>query len=407
MARAAFAGVALGLAFGCGALLGIDDVGYGPFAEAGEAGGGDGGLDQDGNILCAPNLTGCGNTCVSLQSNDKNCGRCGYDCGGGLCENATCKEFILAAGLAGPHGVAIDNGYAYVTLFGIYGFDGMRTPGSVVRIPITGGKPETLQANQAEPAFILARTGLLVWTTRTGIRSSFVDGGGLSVVDDAGPHFGITEGAAGEVYAIGVNATTCTLIRWLPGSATSLAIPAPCGRMILRDGNLLYWTNVGSAISSLAINQLPDAAISTIGDPTAATWGITQDKDRFYYAHPDNDPFLAELRAIDKDGGKETTLQRNFAGPRVVVVDDQYAYVSDFQRNRVDRIPLDGSPDRAPDGAALEGGSPTVELGGGSGPNGMALADGFLYWVNFGDVNTTNLDGTLQTPGSLKRIRVR
>jgi len=399
LARTAFAGVAVGLALGCGAILGIDDVLYGPSGDGGDGStSGDGAVDQDGNICRDPKLpTKCNNDCVDVTSNGKNCGRCGYDCGGRLdsCSGSTCLEVVLEGGLADPHGIVVDEQFAYVTLTST-SFNPNRRTGSVVRIPLDGGAPQSIATNMREPSFIVIHGDLLVWTTADGLSSSLKDGGSLSTAD-AGRLFGLTEGDGG-VYAIGVYDAPCLLVRWTPGQpALSFEKEVHCGRMIVQDETSLYWTNFPSTVDlapfTPGISVLPLASLSSpvttiAGDASAPTgaWGMAQDKNHIYFSVNGEAGGLGALRRIAKDGGSETTLAEGLDTPRVVLVDDDALYVSEHIGGRVLRFGLDGGAD----GGLL----PKSVLGTGGTPLGMALSGGFLYWVD-------------SERGDVKRVRLR
>jgi hypothetical protein len=61
---------------------------------------------------CAGGLTLCGNACVNLQSNNRNCGSCGTVCpGGSACINGTCEcspGYTQCAGAFGGVGNCVD-----------------------------------------------------------------------------------------------------------------------------------------------------------------------------------------------------------------------------------------------------------------------------------------------------------
>ncbi len=69
-----------------------------------------GGPTPDAGSTCPAPLADCNGDGVcetSLDTDPKNCGKCGHDCGGGACEK-TCKPSTLVSGLTGPVAVAVN-----------------------------------------------------------------------------------------------------------------------------------------------------------------------------------------------------------------------------------------------------------------------------------------------------------
>src|SRR5207253_8692455 len=71
---------------------GENDVGGGDQGDGGS--GGDAAVCGDGscNTMCSPQETSCNGACVDLQSNPRNCGACGNDCGTKVCSEGACAN---------------------------------------------------------------------------------------------------------------------------------------------------------------------------------------------------------------------------------------------------------------------------------------------------------------------------
>lgn len=50
-----------------------------------------------------------------LDTDPRNCGRCGHDCEGGACKGGACQPYALVTGNLGPYGVAVHDGVVYFT----------------------------------------------------------------------------------------------------------------------------------------------------------------------------------------------------------------------------------------------------------------------------------------------------
>jgi hypothetical protein len=82
-------------------ISGDDDSGAVDGAQAGDAGTVDG---------------GCGG--ANLQTDAKNCGTCGHDCGGGACSAGVCQAWTIVAGQFGGAEIAVDATHLYWTSVG-------------------------------------------------------------------------------------------------------------------------------------------------------------------------------------------------------------------------------------------------------------------------------------------------
>lgn len=94
-------------------------------ATAGDDGGSDGGVDASDDAD--------GAACNAIFDTDpKNCGRCGHDCGGGDCKGGVCQPGKLADSLGIPLGIVVDDKNVFVAEYDtnrIISFDKSKVPG--------------------------------------------------------------------------------------------------------------------------------------------------------------------------------------------------------------------------------------------------------------------------------------
>lgn len=81
---------------------------------------------------CIPKGTCCGNVCLDVDNDAKNCGNCGHDCGGAKCVLGKCLPVELGATPEkDPTALVVDNGHAFFATIN-------QNNGSVFDCPITG-----------------------------------------------------------------------------------------------------------------------------------------------------------------------------------------------------------------------------------------------------------------------------
>lgn len=393
--RLALVSAMVGLGLACAPILGIDDVSYGP-APIGPEGGGDGSSVEpgDGAAPCEGARLRCGALCVNPLDDPKNCGECGFDCGGAQCVQRECQPQVLASGQHSPHSVTTDGEYVYVTLYG-KDWPAEGPVGSLVRFSLDGGLPEggepqQLASNLVLPSFVVLHKGRLVWTNKAGLMSTLPDGGDLLTNPDAGRTFGLT--VDGDiVYAAALD--SCVVHAWrVPPSSGPVPPPRaiPCGRWVAAGGGTLFASvtrDSDAGVSAFAADGT--GAVARLG--TAPSWALTVSGDDVFYseelASSKTEDVPTRLVRIQRDGGGETTLTDGLYQPRVIAVDREggFIYVGEFYGNQISRVPIDG-------------GVPTV-VAKVPAPVGLELRDGFLYWAGIGTPAQPN--------GQVGRIRVR
>jgi hypothetical protein len=87
---------------------------------------------------CACSMTTCGSSCVDLQADSQNCGRCGHSCQGGQCGSGVCQRMVLASGETTLGiSLSVDSSYVYYT-----------TATAVKRVPVLGGSATVFASDQ-------------------------------------------------------------------------------------------------------------------------------------------------------------------------------------------------------------------------------------------------------------------
>jgi hypothetical protein len=124
-------------------------------------------------IACDTNLTHCGNSCVDLQTDSNNCGRCGHGCVGAACVAGQCQSWVVTSTSASNANLPVVRG-------GVYGHADLVTDGnSIVWIDATQGVlqvsatgPSSAVVNlspfqystSVSPANLAMAQGVVVWT---------------------------------------------------------------------------------------------------------------------------------------------------------------------------------------------------------------------------------------------------
>jgi hypothetical protein len=125
---------------GLGGLSGGEDP---PSQDAAtDRGSSEGGTLEDGGTGCTIGATACGGACVDLETDGKNCGRCGRDCLGAGCTKGACGVIPLVSGLNIPQHVALDDEYVYATVY---------AENKVIRVKKAGGAPEVISTDTSSP----------------------------------------------------------------------------------------------------------------------------------------------------------------------------------------------------------------------------------------------------------------
>lgn len=96
---------ASGGASGSGGTSGTSGAGgtSGSGGTAGASGSAGGGGSAGATVACEGGaVIECGGTCVNIATDGANCGKCGHDCGGGICDKGVCQPVVVVDSLTKP-----------------------------------------------------------------------------------------------------------------------------------------------------------------------------------------------------------------------------------------------------------------------------------------------------------------
>jgi hypothetical protein len=239
------AAVALVVASG-GALVGC------PPLSAIDVGEGDAGTRSDARGADATDSSSEESCSSNVDSDPKNCGRCGHDCMGGTCRAGACQPYAIVPCVDSPYAVAVQNGNVYFTtlLLTVYEWCG----GGV---DCAFGTLNQLTTCQGGPRGITTDETNVYWADL-----GFPDG------DASGP---------GSI-------STCGLAGCAGGAATVYA-PSENGAFdLVVDPSAVYWTDTYSGlVRKCAIGGCGDDPVTLATDSPPLS-GVAIDTTSIYWA---------------------------------------------------------------------------------------------------------------------------
>ncbi len=271
------------------------------------------------------------NGCEDLTSDERHCGRCGHDCGGGACEGGVCRPVLLAVAPANAYAIVVDEQYVYGTSATATGQvwkvprDGCPDAGAcAVTVSHVVGDYRDLAMDQQAlyVTAVIESEGRVIRIRKDGTEECMIVGGQVSpagvAVDDLYVYWTDTGGDA---------------VRRAPkgcGSTPEHLVSTPDPFMLRIDPTGLYWTSSSGGLVSWATADGQSTALVWSGASTGNfMFGLALDNEWVYwregYQMDWNGPGRVLRVRKDRTGGEQV-----FGGderqPRYLAVDDSHVY---------------------------------------------------------------------------------
>ncbi len=296
----------------------------------------------DGACTCEAPYTYCtakleGTCDIDLQTDGKNCGRCGHDCLGGACEAGACQPVVLNTTIQ-PVGLSLYDGLLYLGI--CYGgtsqtaFETLTTSGAMAGTTIMstqcgsvqdifddtlywGGQTaiESTSLNPIAPSpSMLATTNAWVLAPNTeylywgAVDANGNDLGVYGMTLPSGPPQHLTSTPTQGVAANSRGAYWITVndgIHFWANGATSdtLLSATPGGGLVVDEEHIFYSNDAG-----LKVIPVDGGTPLSLAETASLGYGVI-DGDQFFWV----DPETSTVNQVPIAGGKTTVLGRNYA----------------------------------------------------------------------------------------------
>lgn len=176
------------------------------------------------------------------QTDPRNCGRCGRDCGGGACSAGACQPFALVSGQENTYGVAVSGNKVYFTMR-----PSNRYNGDLRVVATTGGAVTTLESDINGLRAVLSDGTTLYYGARESVWKRAVANGPPTKIADAplnhdveglaldGNFLYYATGAFGAVRRVNVTDNSATDVVSAAQGPRGIAIRA--GKLYIADGD--------------------------------------------------------------------------------------------------------------------------------------------------------------------------
>lgn len=323
---------------GCTAIIGVRDIYLDENAEGGasssssssgnasssSSGGGADGGDPDGGACTA-----------DIQTDAKNCGRCGRDCLGAACKAGQCEALTLASNLTNPTSAVSYGNNLIVTSFG---------DGRILEVPKSPGSVREVKAGLTAP-----------W-------GAIVEGSTLYFADSDYAWNGTDPTRKGGIWK-------CDL----PACATPVLVtPADEGQNPVLVNGAVYFAEYNA---DDVVRVFPDGGARQVVDTTSSPHAVAVDNTHVYYTSGQPSFYRVPL----PDGGGEVAGPQAFFAPGSVVLDNDryyYSYTDGSQNPGAGHV-VSFTKAAAGQGKIEYGGDNVV-------PRGVVVDDTYIYWVNSG-----------------------
>jgi hypothetical protein len=298
---------------------------------------------------CEAGLTACGAACVELGSNGASCGRCGHDCGGGICTGGVCQPYTLASGVDAPRALTVVGSTVYFTTHA--------TSGSVSACSTGGcGSSPTILTSGVQQGAGIAVSGSTIFFAAYG-----------------------NSGDAGATLGNGVFA--CSIGGCVAGTPLASSPGNPVG--VTTDGTLVYWNDSTlGQILSCAVGGCGGAPTVVTGGLSSPWYGVSVDATRAHVYWTDRGAGTVGSCDLPACAKGVQTLAANLSGPYDLALDATSVYFTSYDPSDP-RNAASGSVQ----GCAVAGCSSghTTFAAQAVTPSGIAVDGAGIYWANNGD----------------------
>jgi hypothetical protein len=274
---------------------------------------------------------------------------------------------VIAAGQAGPYGIAVDGTGVY---WANIGTAPRYVDGAIMKLDAAGNAPTALAAGERGPRFVALDESNVYFTNYYGwtVRKVPKTGGTVVTIAQGSSTRGIAVGGGNVFFANGSAMGTIARVSVMGGNVEMLAAGQASPMALAIDATTLFWTNFsGSTVASVDASDATDAStpVRIVADqqggpaivaaaggrvvwsdsatgtvmalnaasvtPTALAtgqktpWGVALSGDVVYFTNAGD----GTINRTPVAGGTVEPLASGARTPRLIAVDDHNVYVTD------------------------------------------------------------------------------
>ncbi len=330
---------------------------------------------------CATGFVDCDHTAmngceINIQTDSKNCGTCGNDCGGRACIAGSCAmPVVVAPNQSGAYALAVDANNVYWTT----------TTGTVNQASTAGTNLVQLSSGWMNPLVMALDSSYVYWAESTSVGSinrapigmtammaaltpaTLVDPQGLAV------HGGViyfTETGANAGGHLATVDTSQNITNFLSG------LTAPSS--LVADDTFLYWVDVTDGQVNKLSRSLTTTTFVSLAKSQAQPWQLAVDDVNVYWTNKGDN----SVNQVPINGGTVTVLATNQGAPAGIASDGGYVYWANSSAGTINRIPVSAAVGTVPQ--ALATGEAT--------PQSVVVTANAIYWTD-----SANPGGSVKT----------
>jgi len=306
----------------------------------------------DGQCVCVGDFGDCDgdvdNGCeTDTRSAKAHCGACGHDCLGGACADGRCQPVVVASLEEGVSSFALKEGILYASA------DASSDPSGFKRLDMRGPTPVPMETPSIENSpygpTLHVGTKALILCDYVSVQSLSLETWAITSLFDGQDILDACAAGGGAVWwtseSLGGDPSTPASLSRVredgAGGVTTEEGPSNAwGLVLVADEQGVYmWDDA----SGVLLRHPPDGSspVPVPNTPPSGGTVLASDAKNIYLGGYDDANDNA-LFAVPRDGGAPVHLGK--IGPQVSngVTDAQYAYLADYVRATVSRVPLAG-----------------------------------------------------------------